>query len=368
MMGRARSKSRAGWPDNLYPNRDGFKYRHPVTRAETWMGKDKAKAFAAARKLNAILTPDSDLAAKVLAPVKTVDDAILVFRTDDVPGRKWAAKTAENYESVIKRIAAGIGDRALESLKVQDCATFIREVTDSPRSRQQFRLVLSWILACGVEEGWLDTNPALLTRRFRHERVRERLSLDDYNRIWAKAPAWVRNAMDLSLLTLLRREDVVTAKFADWRDGCLWVVPGKTETTTGVRLQIRLGESGEELIARARDDIASPYIVHKLPERLKPTQKRAVGRDHHTQVMADQLTRAFAEARDAAAVGGDNPPSFHEIRSLGGALLVQQQQWTEEQVQALMAHSDVQMTKEYLDGHERPWTEVSVGLVLKRLG
>lgn len=368
MMGRARSKTRAGWPDNLYPNRAGYKYRHPVTRVETWMGTDKAKAFAAAKKLNAILTPDADLAAKVLDPGKTVADAIAVFRADDIPGRGWKPKTAEVYESVIKRTEKTIGANLVSTLTVADCAAFIREVTDSPRSRQQFRLVLGWILACAVEEGWADNNPALLTRKFRHERMRERLALDDYNRIWAKAPTWVRNAMDLSLLTLLRREDVVTAKFADWRDGCLWVVPGKTETTTGVRLQIRLGESGEELIARARDDVASPYIVHKLPERMKPKQQRAEGRDHHTQVMADQLTRAFAEARDAADVGGDNPPTFHEIRSLGGALLRQQRGWTEEQVQALMAHSDVDMTRGYLEGHEQPWTEVSVGLVLKRSG
>lgn len=368
MMGRARSKSRAGWPDNLYPNRAGYKYRHPVTKRETWMGTDFAKAKAAAKKLNALLTPNADLADKVLDPGKTVAEAIVVFRADDVPGRKWAPKTAEVYESVIRRIEKGFGDRTLANLSVADCATFIRTVTNSPRSRQQFRLVLGWILACALEEGWIETNPALLTRKFQHDRVRERLTLDDYNRVWAKAPTWVRNAMDLSLLTLLRREDVVTAKFADWHDGCLWVVPGKTENTTGVRLQIRLGESGEELVARARDDIASPYIVHKLPERVKPKQQRAEGRDHHTQVMADQLTRAFAEARDAAEVGGDNPPTFHEIRSLGGALLREQRGWTEQQVQALMAHADVDMTRGYLSGHEQPWTEVSVGLVLKRLG
>ncbi|MGO1069277.1 tyrosine-type recombinase/integrase [Lysobacter sp. CA199] len=366
MMGRARSKSRAGWPDNLYPNKAGFKYRHPVTKQETWMGSNKAAAFAAARKLNALLTPNADLAARVLNPEKTVADAVAFFRAEDMPDRKWAPKTAENYESVINRIEKGLGERELATLTVNDCAVFFRTVTESPRSRQQFRLVLGWILACGVEEGWLESNPALSTRKFRHERQRERLTYDDYTKIWNIAPVWLRNAMDLSLLTLLRREDVATAKFADWWDGCLWIVPGKTEGTTGVRLKIKLGDSGEQLIARARDDVVSPYIVHRLPERLRPQDQRAKERTHHTQVMPDQLTREFATYRDEAKVGGDNPPSFHEIRSLGGALLVKQRGWTEEQVQELMAHSDVQMTREYLKDHERPWTEVSVGLLLKR--
>lgn len=211
-MGRPRSKARAGWPDHLYPNGPGFKYRHPVTRKETWMGLDKAKAFAAAKKLNALLVPTGDLVDRVVGAKETVDDAIAVFRCDDIPDRKWAAKTAEVYESVIRRISRGIGPRAVATLTVKDCATFIRAVTESPRSRQQFRLVLGWILACGVEEGWADTNPALQTRRHAHERQRERLTLDAYRAIWAAAAPWLRNAMDTSLLTLLRREDVVAIR------------------------------------------------------------------------------------------------------------------------------------------------------------
>ena len=196
MAPRQRSKSRQGWPANLYPNRDGFKYRHPVTKKETWMGTDQARAFAAAKKLNALLIPTDDLVARVITPGETVADAIVVFRRDDVPGRKWASKTAEVYESVIRRIEAGLGSKAVADVTVKVCATFIREVTESDRARQQFRLVLGWILACAVEEGWIDTNPALATRRFQHERKRVRLTLDVYRAIWDQAAPWLRNAMD----------------------------------------------------------------------------------------------------------------------------------------------------------------------------
>src|SRR5690606_13299923 len=168
MMGRARKPSRRDWPANLYAHRDGFKYRHPITRKEHSMGKDKAKAFAAAKKLNALLMPGNDLVGKVLTPGETVADAIKVFRTDDIQDRKWAPKTAEVYESVIRRIEAGLGSTPVADITVKICATFIREVTESERARQQFRLVLGWILACAVEEGWIDTNPALSTRKFSH--------------------------------------------------------------------------------------------------------------------------------------------------------------------------------------------------------
>ncbi|MET4616360.1 integrase [Stenotrophomonas sp. 2619] len=63
-----------------------------------------------------------------------------------------------------------------------------------------------------------------------------------YAAIWDKAEQWLRLAMDLSLVTLLRREDVVSLKFADVRDGYLWVVPQKTEGSTLVKLKIRISD------------------------------------------------------------------------------------------------------------------------------
>lgn len=327
------------------------------------MGLDRAKAFAAAKKLNALLAPSGDLVDRVVGASESVHDAIDVFRRDDVPGRKWAPKTAEVYESVIQRIDRGLGERAVSTLTVKDCATFIRGVTESPRSRQQFRLVLGWILACAVEEGWADSNPALQTRKFDHERKRARLTLEAYTAIWTKAPAWLRNAMDLSLLTLLRREDVVSVRFSDERDGALWVVPSKTENSSRVRLRVAVGDDLAALISRCRDSVLSPYLIHRLSEKARPSHMRAKDRDHHTQVLAEQLSRAFADARDAAGITGDNPPTFHEVRSLGGALL-KDAGWTLEQVQALMGHSTEAMTKVYLEGHETPWQSVSTGIAL----
>jgi integrase len=329
------------------------------------MGRDQAKAFAAAKKLNAMLMPGNDLVDRVVGSHETVADAIAVFRRDDIPSRGWAPKTAEVYGSVIRRIEVGLGSRQVEEVTVKDCAEFIRAVTQSDRARQQFRLVLGWIMACAVQEGWIDTNPVLATRRFQHERKRQRLTKEIYAAIWEKADPWLRLAMDLSLLTLLRREDVVSLKFADVRDGFLWVVPLKTEGSTLVKLKIKIGEQLATLLAQARDAVLSPFVVHRLPDRARPSDKRAATRTHYTQVMPEQLTRAFQDAREAAGISGASPPSFHEIRSLGGALL-SESGWAIDQVQSLMGHSSVSMTEHYLEGHETAWQEVSAGAMLLR--
>jgi integrase len=361
-MGRVRSRTRAGWPENLYTCKNGFKYRHPISRKDTWMGTDRARAFEAARKLNAMLMRANDLVDRVAGRGETIADAIKVFRAEDMPGRKWAAKTAETYNSILKRIEAEIGNRELGGFVVRDCATFVRDITEGARARQQFRLVLGWVLACAVEEGWISMNPALQTRKALYERQRERLTLNAYNAIWNVAAPWLRNAMDLSLLTLLRREDVVSARFTDVHDDSLWIVPCKTENSTGVRLKIVLSTELGAVISRCRDDVVSPYLVHRLPEKARPREKRAATRDHHTQVLPEQLSRAFADAREEAGIVSKNPPTFHEIRSLGGALL-REAGWSVEQVQALMSHTSEAMTKHYLAGHEAPWTEVTPGRI-----
>lgn len=92
---------------------------------------------------------------------------------------------------------------------------------------------------------------------------------------------------------------------------------------------------------------------------------RASSRQHHTQVMPEQLTRAFQVARKLAGIAGPYPPSFHEIRSLGGALL-SESGWSIEQVQCLMGHSSAAMTEHYLEGHQTPWQEVQPGDALLR--
>lgn len=327
------------------------------------MGRDRAYAIAAARELNAQLTAARDLVARVLDEGQTVGDAIAAFRVEDMPGRKWARATASVYESVLTRMQAAIGSRPLDSFGVKECATFIRTITDSPRGRQQFRLVLTWVLACAVQEGWIESNPAAITRKATYESQRERLDWGQYQAIRAQAPGWLRNAMDLSLLTLLRREDVSLLRFADVRDGCLWVVPSKTEGSTNVRLKIRLSDDLAGLVARCRDALLSPYIIHRRPESAKARVQKAAGRQHHTQVLPEQISRAFADAREAAGIAGDNPPTFHEIRSLGGALL-RDRGWTLPQVQALMGHASEGMTRHYMQGHEAPWVEVAPGLSL----
>ena len=369
-MGRKRDRTRSGWPDNLYPCKNGAKYRHPITKKDKWMGTDLPAAKDAARRLNAILMRSNDLVGAVVGRDKTMQDAIDLFRAEDMPNRGWAPATAKIHEYRLARIEKDWGSRQLVDITVKDVADYLRVVTDSPRGRQQFRIMLVWLFIGAVQEGWVDENPAEQTRKGAAPRQRDRLTIELYWLIHEKAPAWLKIAMDLSLQTLLRREDIVMLRRReDVRDGFLFVVPSKTEGSTNVRLKIPVSAPILAIIDRSSDGIVSPYIVHRLPERARPRELRSVDRVHHTQVLPEQLTRAFAKARDASKAFKDceNPPTFHEIRSLGGALY-RAAGWPLPKVQALMGHASETMTKLYMEGHEAPWIEVQAGLDIASIG
>jgi len=369
-MGRKRDRSRSGWPDNLYPCKNGAKYRHPITKKDKWMGTDLPAAKDAARRLNAILMQPNDLVGTVMGRDKTMQDAVDLFRLEDMPSRGWALATAKIHEYRLARIEKDLGNKQLVEITVKDVADYLRVVTDSPRGRQQFRIMLVWLFVGAVQEGWVDENPAEQTRKGAAPRQRDRLTIDAYRLIYQHAPGWLQVAMDLSLQTLLRREDIVSIRRReDVRDGFLFVVPGKTEGSTNVRLKIPISPPIQAIIDRSSDGVVSPYVVHRLPDRARPRELRAVDRVHHTQVLPEQLTRAFAKARDASKAfdGSENPPTFHEIRSLGGALY-RETGWSLQQVQALMGHASETMTKLYMEGHEAPWIEVSAGLDVALIG
>lgn len=210
-----------------------------------------------------------------------------------------------------------------------------------------------------------DINPFDRDRLLRREKpvsARERLTIEDFWRIYAKARTGVQVAMGVSLLTTLRRGDVVAIERKHLQDGFLRVTVSKSEEQRGALRAARLEWNLEEhpdlarLLHRGLKGAPKlcPFVVN-----LKPRTYRKHGKRHSWQVLPDRLSKEFAKARKAAKVGGDNPPTFHEIRSLGSALLADQgEQLTD--VMELMAHSDVEMTKLYQSGHPLPHQRIGV--------
>lgn len=185
-------------------------------------------------------------------------------------------------------------------------------------------------------------------------------------------------AMGISLVTALRRDDVCALELEEHAKGdCLRRIVGKSAAQRGqihaARLEWDLTAQPvlADLIRRARvlslKHYRCPYVVSHLPER-----KRRSSKEHVCQVLPDRLTKMFAEARDATGLfadlpAGTKPPTFHEIRALSAALF-SRAGYDVKAVQALMAHTDEDVTRLYQSGQELPYLRIDMQIPPEILG
>ena len=329
-------------------------YQHPITGRRHGMGSNKLEAIEAAKELNALLMRDNDLVAKVLGQV-TISKHVEWFFENVAPEREYKPSTLEMYQVQARKLVAAVGDVPVEEVSVQDIAELLEKY--SARSANQIRQVAVDIFRVAVSRGLRTDNPAEATLKRREKKARKRLTQEQYDAIHALAEPWLRNAMDLALITLQRRGDVSRMKFENVQNGTLYVVQEKTEKYDTGYLAIEVGPKLKDIIKRCRDDLASPYLVHRRPER---KVKERAGVDHWTQLKPQMLTRAFAAARDKSGIFDDMPenerPTFHEIRALG----IKRYRDRNEDPQKLAGHATAKMTSNYDSGHEEiRWVQTS---------
>ncbi|MDG9667494.1 hypothetical protein ONV78_07085 [Hahella sp. CR1] len=137
------------------------------------------------------------------------------FLTNIIPERDYAKATVDMYNTRIKQLRASFENTLIEEVSVKNLSDFLE--TFSARSSLQIRQVATDIFKVAISRGLrpVGDNPAEATLKRKYKKTRKRLSLEEYKRIRFHAPAWMKNAMDLALLTLQRREDISKMKFED---------------------------------------------------------------------------------------------------------------------------------------------------------
>lgn len=364
-MARKRLAKHKDFPPNLYRNTAGyFYYRNPQTKEQKGLGKDRAYAFAEARAANATL---ANMRPSMLADwvsgktAYSLAEWLPIYRglwMDKVEPAQASIRASDSY---LRRLEEWpVAKRRLPDITTKMVADYLDEykMTRGAPAAKQMRSKLSDIFRWAETQGLIEAgrNPVTATRPHKVVVVRERLSLEQFLAIRERAPAWLRNAMNLALVTGQRREDILGLKFADWRDGRLHVVQGKSGGKTRLALDGAIGIRQVHLtiadvVRQCRDNVASQHMVHYLRHagRAKPGQK----------VAGNGLSLAFVAAREAAqieAAEGRTPVTFHEIRSLSERL------YREEQgaafAQALLGHKTAEMTERY-DDLRGGWKAVS---------
>lgn len=384
MAARPRNKPNRTLPDHLYhdPVRGTYRFKLVNGRRIT-LGSDRIAAIEIAREYNLRMRPAAGVG---------VDD--LIRMTGGINGE--AAPLAEHVDRLLERIIHDeqpAGD-TLSTFKndAERCKEFFVAVPACDitlehvnayldkyhpvASANVYNRKISWLkklFAYAMDESLMLENPAARKKMKRtSKKERRRLSLDDFKQIRASAPLWMRTAMDLALQCAQARLEVSRIRYSIKKPkegvcGCVWfdgeqggiwgmlyIHRQKVADKEASHVAIPIGTELKRIIDESRDNIASPYVVHRVPDR---ANKRSKETDHPTQLAPDYLSRSFSKLRDQVGVAADLPelqrPTFHEIRALAAHLFDMQGI----NPQARMAHTDSDSTKIYTRDHVE-WVEV----------
>lgn len=325
MAARPRIRRRANWPDNMHEPRPGYYvWRDPRDGKTHVLGRILlAQAIHEAHEANVIVENSKltrSLADRLAQPRETVAD--LIKKMPD-GGRKKSTLDAYKYRDRV--IEKELGAIPCMDLTTKHIATMLEKIIDDGKSNWavQVRTRLKMICRRGKALGWMKENPAEDTERAKLTVRRRRMTLEDFNATFERAPEvapWLQNAM---LLAIVSGQDLST--IAKWErsfnvDGYAVLERGKTGARIAIPLELRLnvlGMSLADVIARCRaTGVVSKYLVHHT----RNNNAAPKGSKVKTKTISDK----FREARKLAGITDETAPTFHELRSLAKRLYVEQ--------------------------------------------
>lgn len=362
---------------NLYPlysrkvNKVYWRYKHPVTGKFHALGMNEAEAIAIATEAN------TRLAEQRTRQILAISDRIATSKGKAITTSTWLDRyqaiqddrlksgdirlnTYKQKAKPVSLLRERAGLKLISAVDVRDIAQLLEEYISAgqPRMAQVVRSVLIDVFKEAQHNGEVPPgyNPALATKQPRRKITRQRLNLEEWQKIFDIADAshrYMGNAMLLALVTGQRLGDISKMKFSDIWDDHLHVIQEKTGSKIAFPLSLRLNAinwSLREVVARCRDYAVSPYLVHFF----RTTSQAERG----AQVKSNTLTMNFSKARDSAGIdwGEGSPATFHEQRSLSERLYKEQGLDT----QKLLGHKTQQQTDRYHDDRGKGWSKVAL--------
>ncbi|EKO1175616.1 phage integrase SAM-like domain-containing protein [Escherichia coli] len=378
MAARPRKREYRHLPDYLVFDKDRGVYKFTlVTGKKKNIGKDRAVAIAIAREYNLRMRASNSPSVEVLiresggvyGEAKPFAEYVDHIMSRAIENEQPSQNTLDDWNNDALRVKHFFNIIPACDIELEHVNAYINHYHSESSANVQNRKVsfLKKLFSYAVDESLMLDNPATRKKMRRtEEKKRQRLSLDNFIAIRRAAEPWLRTAMDLALQTTHARLEVSRIKYSIREPkngvcGCVWLeqpengIHGtlyihrqKVQKKEASHVAIPIGEELKRIIDDSRDSVASPYIVHRIPER---KVKRSKEVSHPTQVAPDYLSRSFSAVRDKLGLCDnllmDERPTFHEIRALAAHLFDKQGI----DPQGRMAHSDAKSTKIYTQNH-----------------
>ena len=356
MSPRRRNPENEDLPAFLYTTvRGGYEYTRPTDKKRFYMGRDRQKAIETALQLNIILLEEREQnrILDVLGRGRLVNDFLDKHYKELLKERQLAVTTIKDYDQKLWHVRMRLGKSVLAHVTVLQIAEFLDSYP--PVQSNRYRALLSIIWRYSMAKGWVQHNVVLDTLAKRERVKRQRLTMDAFRAIHARAQPLIANAMDIGLITLQRRGDLVRLRWTDIKDGYLYVKQQKTSRPLRIKIDKLLGD----ILTRCKSDgVLSPWVLHHGYVKRNRT---LLG----TQVTPEYVSKGFQRARERAELYKEleplAKPSFHEVRALG-AEFYRKNHVSQKQIQDLLGHTNERTSKVYLSRHapEVPWIEIDL--------
>lgn len=239
---------------------------------------------------------------------RTLGDVIDRYRLEVLPIKK-SARTRKNEGLHLDRLRKVFADMLPDSVTAQHCYRYmdVRRDDDgnpAPSAARHEIALLGHVYAKAIRWGVCVSNPVRAVEKTIERKPKRYVTDEEFRHVWNCSAERMRVAMDLALLTGLRRGDLIALRKSDVTDEGIIVQPSKTADTTAVALLIERTPELNAVIDRAK----------KIKPHIGPGNflLRTRGGEGYT---ADGFSANFRRAMDKAIKDhGIERFSFHDIR------------------------------------------------------
>lgn len=237
------------------------------------------------------------------ASAATMAGIIERYEREQLPSK--AARTQKEYQAVLDELRNVFGTLRPDAITSNMVKRFRDGSAEKPRGNVQANLaraVFSTVMAWAVEWGAASTNPARDTKRRKIAKRTRSVDETDWQAVYSIAPPMMQCAMDLALLTGLRRGDLLALTRDHCKDDGIHVTTQKTKTALVI-------ENSDELRAAIKRALATG-------PRLR-LGRALIATDHGKRMAPGDFGRRWWELQTKAFPKGQEHRRFrwHDIRA-----------------------------------------------------
>jgi integrase len=171
-----------------------------------------------------------------------------------------APKTQKEFRSGLKELRLAFKDFQLEQIQPFHVREYLDNRTAKVSANREISvlsIIWNWARGKGITD---KANPCVGIEKNPESARTRYVTTEEFDFVWKRACPELQDAMDLALLTSQNPSDILRLTRQDIRSGTLWMRRGKTGKKLGLRVEGRLKDVLERILARDRD-VASVYLI-----------------------------------------------------------------------------------------------------------